>query len=110
MVSSSVSAMIAASSANSSSRMHSYRNFVFAFNLSNWNNFPSDIVRMKTTTIRYSDTVDSSAARKRMNKVGAKTHHCFSPWLISNGSVVDPAIYTTCFNYLDKRLGTSIYP
>ena len=49
---------------------------------------------MKTPVLRWSDTVDSSAARKRVNKVGAKTHPYFSPWLISKGSVVDPPIDT----------------
>ena len=47
---------------------------------------------MKTPALRFSDIVDSSAARKRVNKVGAKTHSCYSPWLISKGSVVDPPI------------------
>ena len=49
---------------------------------------------MKTPAQRCSDTVDSSAARKRVNKVGVKTHRCFSPRLISNGTVVDPPIDT----------------
>ena len=93
-VSSSVWAKIAAASANSSSRMQSSRVFVLAFSLSKLNNFPSDLVRMKTSVLRCSDTVDSSAARKRVNKVGAKIHPCFSPWLISKGSVVDPPIDT----------------
>ena len=47
---------------------------------------------MKTPVLRCSDTVDSSAARKRVNKEGAKTHPYFIPWLISKGSVVDPPI------------------
>ena len=88
LVSVSVCATIAA---NSSSRMQS---FVLAFSLDNWNNFSSDLVRMKTPALRCSDTVNSTAPRKRVNNVGAKTHPCFIPRLISNGSVVDPPIYT----------------
>ena len=61
LMSSSVWATIAASSANSSSRMQSSRVFVFAFSLANLNNFPSDLVRMKTPVPRCSDTVDSRA-------------------------------------------------
>ena len=61
---------------------------MLAFSLANLNNFPSDLVRMKTPVLRCSDTVDSSAVRKRVNNVGAKTHPCFSPWLISKGPVV----------------------
>ena len=72
--------------------MQSSRVFVFAFSLANLNDFPSDLVRMNTPVLRCSETVDSSAARKRVNKVGTKTHHCLSPWLISKGSVVDPPI------------------
>ena len=68
---SSVWATIAASSANSSSRMQSHRVFVLAFSLANLNNFPSDLVRMKPPALRLSDTVDSSAARKGVNRVGA---------------------------------------
>ena len=71
-------ATITASSSNSSSRMKNSQVFVLAFSLANLNNFPSDLVRMKTSVLRCSDTVDSSAARKRVNKVGAKTHPCFS--------------------------------
>ena len=56
---------------------------MLAFNLANLSNFPSNLVRMKTPALRCSDIVDSSAARKRMNKVGAKTHRCFRPLLIS---------------------------
>ena len=67
LVSSSVWATIAASSANSSLRMQSSRVFVLAFSLANLNNFPSDIVRMKTPALRCSDTVASIAARKRVN-------------------------------------------
>ena len=74
--------------------MKSSRVFVLAFSLPNWNHFPSDPVRMKTPALKCSDTVDSSAARKRVNKVGAKTHPCVSPRLISKGSVVDPPIDT----------------
>ena len=94
LMSSGVWATIAAASANSSSRKQSSRVFVLAFSLAKLNHFPSDLVRMKTPVLRCSDTVDSSAARKRVNKVGAKTHPCFSPWLISKGSVVDPPIDT----------------
>ena len=65
---------------------------MLAFSLANLNNFPSGLVRIKIPALRCSDTVDSGAARKRVNKVGAKTHPCFSPWLISKGSVVDPPI------------------
>ena len=65
---------------------------MLAFSLANWNNFPSDLVRMKTPALRCSDTVDSSTARKRVNRVGAKTHPCFSRLVISNGTVVDPPI------------------
>ena len=65
---------------------------MLAFSIANLNRFPSDLVRMKTPVLRCSDTVDSSAARKRVNKVGAKTHPCLSPWLISKRSVVDPPI------------------
>ena len=93
-MSSSVCAPIAAASANSSSQMQRSQIFVLAYSLASWNNFPSDLVRMKTSLLRCLDTVDSSAARNRVNKVGAKTHPCFSPWLISNGSVVDPPIET----------------
>ena len=74
--------------------MQNSRVFVLAFSLTNFNNFPSDLVRMKTPVLGCSDTVDSSAARKRVNKVGAKTHPCFTPWLISKGSVIDPLIDT----------------
>ena len=115
LVSSSVWETIAASSANSSSRMQSSRMFVLASRLANWNNFPSDIVRITTPALRCLDTVDSSADRNRVNEVGAKTHPCFSPWLISKRSVVDSPIYTApaiveFLNYLDKSLGTSISP
>ena len=68
LVSSSVYATIEASSANSSSLMQSSRVFVLTFSLANWNNFPSDLVRMKTPALMFSDTVDSSAARKRVDK------------------------------------------
>ena len=85
LMSSSVRATKAASSANSSSRMQSSQVFVLAFSLANLNNFPSDLVWMKTPVLRCSDIVDSSAARKRVNKIGAKTHPCFSPCLISKG-------------------------
>ena len=72
-MSSSVWATIAASSANSSSRMQSYRVFVLAFSLANLNSFPSDLVRMKIPVLRCSDTVDSSAARKRVNLLATQT-------------------------------------
>ena len=62
---------------------------------------------MKTPVLRCSDTVDSSAARKRVNKVGARTHPCFSPWLISKGSVVDPPIDTLLQPYHRGILGLS---
>ena len=65
---------------------------MLAFSLAKLNNFLSDLVQIKTPVLRCSDTVDSSAARKRVNKVGAKTHPCVSPWQISKGSVVDPPI------------------
>ncbi len=94
LVSSSVWATIAASLANSSSRMQSSRVFVLAFSLAKWNNVPSDLVRMKIPVLRCSDTVDSSAARKTVNQASAKTHPCLSPWLISKGSVVYPPIDT----------------
>ena len=42
--------------------------FVLAFRLDNLNNFPSDLVRMKTPALRYSETVDSIAATKKVNK------------------------------------------
>ena len=67
---------------------------MLAFSLANLNNFPSDLVRLKTHVLRCSDTVDSSAARKRVNKVGAKTYLCFSSWLISKESIDDPPIDT----------------
>ena len=88
LVSSSVWATIEASSANSISRMQSSRISVFAFILANLNNFPSDLVRMKTRAIRCSYTVDNNVATKRVNKVCAGTHPCFCPWLIAKGPVV----------------------
>ena len=51
--------------------------FVIAFNLANWNNCPSDLVQLKIPARRCSDTVDSSAARKIVDKAGAKTHAYF---------------------------------
>ena len=51
LMSSSVWATIAASSANSSSRMQSSRVFVLAFSLAKLNNFPSDLMRMKTPVL-----------------------------------------------------------
>ena len=38
-------------------------------------------MRLKVPALKCSDTVDSSAARKRLNKVGAKIHPCFHPLL-----------------------------
>ena len=43
---------------------------MLAFSLANLNNFPSDLVRTKPPVLRCSDTVDSRAARMRVNKVG----------------------------------------
>ena len=79
LMSSSVCATIAASSVNSSSRMQSSRVFVFALSLAKLNNCPSVLVRMKTPILKCSDAADCTAPRKRVNKVGAKTHHCFNP-------------------------------
>ena len=90
LVCSCVCATISASFANSNSRIHSSRVFILAFCLANLNNFASDLVRMKTPAQMCSDTVSSNATGKRINK----THPCFSPWLISNGSVPDPPIDT----------------
>ena len=59
---------------------------MIAFSLANCNNFPSDLVRMKTSALRCSYTVNSSAARKRVNKVGAK-------------ALVDPTIGTAPANH-----------
>ena len=53
---------------------------MLVFSVANWNNFPSGLVRKKTPALRYLDTVDSSAVKNRVTKVGAKTHPCFSPW------------------------------
>ena len=55
-----VCATIVTLSANSSSRMQSSRIAVLAFRLTNWNNFPSGLVRMKTPGLRCSDTTDSN--------------------------------------------------
>ena len=79
LMSSSVCATIAASSANSSSRMQSSRVFVFALSLAKLNNCPSVLERMKTPILNCSDAADSTAPRKRVDKVGAKTHPCFNP-------------------------------
>ena len=76
---SSVCAIITASSANISSRMQSSRVFVFALSLAKLNICPSVIVRMKTPILKCSDAADSTAPRKRVNKVGAKKHPCFNP-------------------------------
>ena len=94
LVCSCVCATISASFANSNSRIHSSRVFILAFCLANLNNIASDLVRMETSEQMCWDTVSSNATGKRINKVGAKTHPCFSPWLISNGSVPDPPIDT----------------
>ena len=79
LMSSSVCATIAASSANSSSRMQRSQVFVFALSLAKLNNCSSVLVWMKIPILNYSDAAGSTAPRKRVNKVGAKTHPCFNP-------------------------------
>ena len=51
-MSSSVYATIASSSGSSSSQMQYSRGFVLDLCLANWNNFPSDLVRIKTPAPR----------------------------------------------------------
>ena len=81
----------AASSAKSISRMTTCLTFVLTLNRARLNSLPSALVNRKTPSADVLKAYDSIMEKNMLNSVGARTHPCFTPLWISNGSDVAPS-------------------
>ena len=77
--------------------------FVLALNRAKLNSLPSALVCRKTPSVAALKAYDSIMEKNMLNSVATKTHPCFTPLWISNGSDVAPSLLTVPFMLLWKE-------